>query len=686
MRFLADGPWLPDELLTARDEGRVLFFCGAGVSRANACLPDFFGLARSVLGKLRALPDSPANKLVDMWENQTPITGVGKMVAADRVFGLLEREFSIAHIERAVGDALRPKHGVDLRAHRVLLALSRDTAGKIRLVTTNFDLLFEAAAPKVPVWTPARLPQFRDIEGFEGIVHLHGMFDAVYERPIGGSLVLSSAEFGRAYLAEGWATNFIRGVIRNYRIVFVGYQADDPPVQYLLEALSRTADSPSSGLYAFQSGRPEEARALWAQKGVTAIAYDPSNRHAALWETLTAWAERAVNPERWRQRLLRRALSGPKALQPHERGQVVHLAMTEDGARSIAQAKSALPASWTCAFDPGIRYAPPALANFLKKDSSCVDPFADYGLDSDPKPTADRSKNLHQRPEIPDDAIDVVVHASADQRPTVGRFRGYDSLHVTELPPRLVSLAWWFHRICHEPAAIWWAAGQEGLHPKVVELIAFALDQRTQTLAPEVRSAWRYLFEGLKTPRQPDYGSAIALNTAVEVDGWTTQHLRRFAEILARTAKRGTAFLARPLSHKSEGAAAPRTCGPGRALSRAARADLYPGRSALERSPLLRRNLEFAIDLEREVSPFSVPQIASIDPDPALAGMSSGRDAGINGAVFKFVELFKRHVAQDPAGARSELEAWRRNDDPVFGRLRVWASRTPEFPGRQNGV
>jgi hypothetical protein len=50
-----------------------------------------------------------------------------------------------------------------------------------------------------------------------------------YEKAVGGKLVLSSAEFGGAYLAEGWATDFIRAVIRRYFIVFVGYAADDPP-------------------------------------------------------------------------------------------------------------------------------------------------------------------------------------------------------------------------------------------------------------------------------------------------------------------------------------------------------------------------------------------------------------------------------------------------------------------------
>ena len=582
-------------------------------------------------------------------------------------------------IERAVGAALKPSRDVDLRAHRILLDLSRDTAGRVRLVTTNFDLLFEMATPKLPAWTPAHLPQFRAIEGFEGIVHLHGMFDAAYERPVGGSLVLSSAEFGRAYLAEGWATNFIRSVVQNYRVVFVGYAADDPPVQYLLEALNRATDAPPSRLYAFQSGRADEARVLWAQKGVTAIAYNPDNRHAALWQTLAAWGERAANPERWRQKLLRRAAGGPQALQPHERGQIVHLAMTEDGARSIAQAKSAVPASWICAFDPAIRYSPPARLNLVDEGSPCVDFFADYGLDSDPRPEPGRSKQLHPRLEIPDGGIDVMMPTTTDQRTMLGRFRGRDAIHMSELPPRLLSLAWWFQRICQEPAAIWWAAGQDGLHPKVVELIAFALNQGPRTLTAETRSAWRYLFEGWRTPRGPDYTSVFALKAALDRDGWTRQHLRRFAETFRPTVTSSRPYWRGHFPRHSKGTK----------LRDLVNVDVqYPNRHVpiavpdeqlSNAVPLLRQNLELAVDLEREISPRTVPHVASIDPDPTLAGMSSDRETGINVAVLEFAGLFERYAKGDPASARTELDAWRTNDDPVFGRLRVWATRLPNL-------
>jgi hypothetical protein len=466
LRFLADGPWLPDELLMASDEGRVLFFCGAGVSRAQAGLPDFLALAKSVLRELRVLPESPAQKLVDTAEQLDPIAGVGGILAADRIFGLLEREFSVTDIQRAVGAALKPKDKVDLSAHRTLLALSRDARGKVQLATTNFDLLFEAAAPKVPVWTPDRLPDLR------GAAHLHGMFDPAYGKPVGGSLVLSSAEFGRAYLAEGWATDFIRKVIRRYLIVFVGYAADDPPVQYLLEALNRVADIPPHGLYAFQSGREEDAKVLWIQKRVRAIAYAQDKGHAALWETLNAWADRARGPERWRERLIRRARRGPQALQPHERGQVVHLAATGDGARSISQSKNVLPASWLCVFDPATRYGQPGKAKPLKADSPEVDPFTDHGLDSDGPPTGAKEDQPLQRREIPAGVIDVLAPSPLDQRTTGGRFREHAAQHKSEPSPRLLSLAVWLGRVCGEPAAVWWASGQAGLHPTVIRHIS----------------------------------------------------------------------------------------------------------------------------------------------------------------------------------------------------------------------
>ena len=63
MRFIEHGPDIPDELLFAQDEGNVVFFCGAGVSRAYANLPDFSWLAQQVIEDLGATEESKAKKL-----------------------------------------------------------------------------------------------------------------------------------------------------------------------------------------------------------------------------------------------------------------------------------------------------------------------------------------------------------------------------------------------------------------------------------------------------------------------------------------------------------------------------------------------------------------------------------------------------------------------------------------------
>lgn len=47
MQFITDGPDIPDALLQAHEDGRVVFFCGAGISRP-AGLPGFKGLVDEI--------------------------------------------------------------------------------------------------------------------------------------------------------------------------------------------------------------------------------------------------------------------------------------------------------------------------------------------------------------------------------------------------------------------------------------------------------------------------------------------------------------------------------------------------------------------------------------------------------------------------------------------------------------
>jgi hypothetical protein len=101
MRFFANGPSIPDNLLQARDEGRVVFFCGSGVSRARAGLADFYGLADQVMRNLGTTPNSRAERLLRAVREAKLDADLGSLVSADRVFGLLEAEFGIPEVRRS---------------------------------------------------------------------------------------------------------------------------------------------------------------------------------------------------------------------------------------------------------------------------------------------------------------------------------------------------------------------------------------------------------------------------------------------------------------------------------------------------------------------------------------------------------------------------------------------------------
>ena len=121
--------------------------------------------------------------------------------------------------------------------HQDLLKFFRDPT-YVRVVTTNFDLLFEAAADNLfesrpRVFTAPALPLGSD---FDGIVHVHGSLDREND------IVLTDSDFGRAYLIEGWARRFLVDIFRSYTVLFVGYSHNDTVMNYLARALPTETD------------------------------------------------------------------------------------------------------------------------------------------------------------------------------------------------------------------------------------------------------------------------------------------------------------------------------------------------------------------------------------------------------------------------------------------------------------
>ncbi|WP_136525497.1 SIR2 family protein [Geomonas ferrireducens] len=676
MRFLANGPSIPDELLVARDEGRVIFFCGAGVSRARAGLSDFFGLAEKVTGNLRVPAGSPIRKLISEARELDERLGISGLISADRIFGLLERDFLVREIEASVARALKPEPDVDLSAHKIILDLARFHDGKTTLVTTNFDLLFESCDTSVPYHKPPRLPDPQYTDAFEGIIHLHGHVDSEYCTSSDG-FVLSSSEFGHAYLADGWATEFIRSVLERYTVVFIGYAADDPPVLYLLEALNRHSNA-SYVMYAFQAGSPDTAEAKWRHKGVTPIPYEEAGGHKSLWETLGAWATRAKNPDQWYEDVIDMARKGPEELLPHERGQVAHVVSTLAGAKKFASSENPPPAAWLCVFDPLLRYLKPGYLGSYIDRGPYFDPFQAFGLDSDPRPSEIDPEDYGAKREVPKGVWDCFAITKPDRQDLgEGNFatlRGHYSINTAILPNRLRQIGLWIGAVSYQPAAPWWASHQTGIHPDIQRHVRYELERRKLDSTPEVRRAWRYIFAGWKSPKK-NYHDWFQLKPSIDLDGWSDAAVREVALIWRPYLSIGWPY--------SSGPKPPSTTEDidFRHLVNATveYPDFHetleiPNEHLLTIVREFRKNLEYSVSLEKELDTLCFLSLCPIEADPDLEGESSERHYGLSRLFLFYVELVDRLTRLDPKAAKREALAWWQEDEKIFARLRIWAA------------
>lgn len=301
MQFVRHGPDIPERLLQAHEDGRVVFFCGAGISYP-ARLPGFAGLVEKLYADLAATPNAVQQAAINAGQFDTAI-------------GLLESDIVGGRetVRRALSGVLTPNLGEPnaTSTHEALLTLGKSREGRTRLITTNFDRLFEEVisskalsverfqAPLLPV------PKNR----WDGLVYLHGLLSAAPSASELNRLVVSSGDFGLAYLTERWAARFVSELFRSYTVCFVGYSINDPVLRYMMDALAADrllGESPPE-MFAFGSyskGKEEERANEWRAKNVTPILYREYNRHAHLHKTLRAWAETYRDGVRGKERII----------------------------------------------------------------------------------------------------------------------------------------------------------------------------------------------------------------------------------------------------------------------------------------------------------------------------------------------------------------------------------------------
>ena len=247
----------PIDLLNALRDDKLVVFAGAGVSMGQpAYLPSFKHLAKMIA------------------------KGTGKVLHCgdpiDHFLGELQYEGVKVH-ERAA-EALFRDDLEPTELHRNLLRLYSNTE-QARIVTTNFDLLFEQAVEELfdsqlEVFRAPALPLGNQ---FKGIVHVHGAINPPDEHGVispPDRLVITDSDFGRAYLNEGWAQRFLVELFSNFTILFVGYNHNDTIMNYLARALPTREPNQRFAL----TGKCDDDIGRWGLLGIEPIIYPQSNK------------------------------------------------------------------------------------------------------------------------------------------------------------------------------------------------------------------------------------------------------------------------------------------------------------------------------------------------------------------------------------------------------------------------
>lgn len=689
MRFLANGPDIPDDLLRARDEGRVVFFCGAGVSFGRAKLPDFYGLTSQVIDYLRATDESPAvkrftlpSRIADSSNGSIGWQEVASLISADQIFADLYREFPSVDVDTAVARALKLNGKVDTSAHEIIKKLATTPSGRLRLITTNFDRLFEADSDE-QIWTYPALPDLTQEGAPDGIVYLHGRVsdDGKTAHPPG--FILSSPEFGEAYMADGRATAFIKDLIERFVVVFIGYSADDPPVRYLLEALGNGSKT-AGRLYAFQAGNQTQAEGQWANKGVTAISYSDDDGHAALWDALEDWSKRAEDPNAWIQSVLDLAETPPSQLRPYQRGWIAHLVSSREGAKLFANTDKVIPAEWLYVFDPNKRFAAPSRA-FFDRDSELSDPFDLYGLDSDPRPLKlNEDDNFDRKRAIPETAWSAFMLNDEDlQNATPSNLASYANLYtsgVAVLPERLSSLGRWVGKRAESPAALAWAISQPMLNSEIRSQIEWHIDKlEDKNPDSHITQQWRILFESWDTNLNYDAFDMrwYRFEKRNKNSEWSESTIRDF--------QRSSCPRISIRQSYSLSSTAPTDDQTDFVLHREiiypdCRQDLSIPDKWLPRTlEALRNNLLLADRMEDEIGYRTTYELIPIrrGDDPSVNRYRGTRD--LCGLLSRYTSDLQKLQKLDEGAAQDEIRSWPRGESLAFARLRCWVLGEPHL-------
>ena len=236
----------PSKLVDASRNGNLVIFAGAGVSKQDPLkFPDFNSLVSLIKSE------------VDLADRMEPFNK--DSISCEQYLAYLESRYDI----RSVAAKLLDTAGKTTELHKNIIRLfpSNDT---VRIVTTNFDNAFECALDALQIDGIKRYfcPALPVGNSFSGIVYAHG---SIHEK---NDMVLTSADFGKAYVTQGWASRFLVSLFSQYTVLFIGYSCQDILVDYLTRSIS----SEMRG-HVYTLAQNEKDVDAWKMRGVEVIPF-----------------------------------------------------------------------------------------------------------------------------------------------------------------------------------------------------------------------------------------------------------------------------------------------------------------------------------------------------------------------------------------------------------------------------
>ena len=272
---------LPDELVEAHAEGRLVLFVGAGASvAAPTGLPNYRELAAKVAD-----------------QSERPVCGAS-LDRPDMVLSTLKSEGVDVHarVHGLIDDPQDRPAPEPNKLHEAIVSLGA-ASPQVRIVTTNYDRCLSDCLPEgIDEYEAVALPEGDE---FTGLVYLHGSVRLRSER-----LIVTGDDLGRHYLVNHGAARFLESMFRNLSVLFIGYSLNDTLMDYLVRGLS------SDRIYVL-TDKPQASR--WNVFGITAVGYE---RHDQLPGIVQDWADLSRMSMLDHQERVRRIVAGSLPLTP----------------------------------------------------------------------------------------------------------------------------------------------------------------------------------------------------------------------------------------------------------------------------------------------------------------------------------------------------------------------------------